>query len=128
MACEPSRAPPSACSSMRAPGMTAAADQAIAGDRHATYTVEGRSVVVHERLTFDPVAVDGIRSVSLVVPELADRPLDVTIEGADATVLRIDTSGVAEWRSFWSEIPAVHQIEVPAAPTIAARTRSPGRA
>ena len=99
-------------------GMTAAADQAIAGDRHATYAVEGRSVVVHERLTFDPAAVDGIRSVSLAVPELADRPLDVTIEGADATVLRIDTSGVAEWRSFWSEIPAVHQIEVPATPSV----------
>lgn len=99
-------------------GMTAGADQAIDGTRHATYTVEGRTVRIDERLTFEREAVERIGSLSILVPELADRPLDVEVSGPDATVLRIDTSGVAEWRSFWSEIPAVHQIEIPAAPTI----------
>ncbi|GMU78157.1 MAG: hypothetical protein AMXMBFR46_09520 [Acidimicrobiia bacterium] len=104
------------------PGMTAAAEQAVAGARHATYTVEGRTVRVHDQMTFDAAAVDRIDSVSILVPELTDRPLDVSVEmdgerGA-VTVLRIDTAGVAEWRSFWSELPVVHQIEVPVAPEI----------
>lgn len=99
-------------------GATATDERAIGGARRATYLVEGRTVRVDERIELDPAAIDRVHSVSLLVPEIAERRLTVTVEGSDATVDAIDTSGVAEWRSFWSEITTVHQIEIPVQPIV----------
>ena len=99
-------------------GATATDEGALGGARRATYRVEGRSVRVDERIELDPAAVGRVHSMSLLVPEIAQRRLTVTVEGADATVDAIDTSGVAEWRSFWSEITTVHQIEIPVQPVV----------
>ncbi len=93
-------------------GVDSDADAAVAGSRKATYRVEGRSLIVRERLRFDsPDQLPGPLTIS--IPETPDRPLAVHAEGAAVTAQqRIDTSGLTEWRSFWGELPVVHQIEL----------------
>jgi hypothetical protein len=58
-------------------------------------------------------------AVGVVVPEVAGRPLHMEVmasstDGRPGTAHRntIDTSGVAEWRSFTSELPFVHQVDL----------------
>ncbi len=91
-------------------------DEAVVrGQRSATYRLDRRSLDVHETLTFDG-ELPGPLTIS--IPEIAARPLHVEVEGATHQVHRIDTSGVAEWRSFWNEITAVHQIEIEPAASV----------
>ena len=85
------------------------------GERTATYRLEGRTLVVHESLSFEDAVVG---SISISIPELADRPLDVEVDGGRNRLSRVDTSGMTQWRSFWSEIAAVHQIEIDPASTV----------
>ena len=81
----------------------------VAGSRTATYRVEGRSLVVSERLRFDdPDSLPG--PLTLTVAETAGRPLDVEIDSGRLHV--IDTKGIAEWRSFWGELPRLYQTEL----------------
>lgn len=77
--------------------------------RQARYRVSGRRLEVQERLRFEqPPA-----ALALVVPEIAGRPLRVTFHcDRPHRVNRIDVGGVAEWRSYWSEFAAVHQVEI----------------
>ncbi|MFA9563995.1 MAG: hypothetical protein ACERLM_04720, partial [Acidimicrobiales bacterium] len=91
---------------------------AIDGTRTATYRVEGRSLVVDETLEFASDDLPGPLSVS--VAERAERPLRVTVDPEDAAgpVQMVDTSGIAEWRSFWGEAARVHQFEIPPARSI----------
>ena len=85
---------------------------AVAGRRTATYRVEGRTLAVHELLEFDDEDLPGTLSVS--VAERAQRPLRVTVDGGSSGPVQVvDTSGVAEWRSFWGEAACVHQFEIP---------------
>ena len=92
-------------------GAAAEDDKWLDGTRRATYRVEGRTLRVGEELEFAEVPHDSVLSVS--IPALADRPLDVAVEFADAHYQRVETRGIAEWRSFWSELTTVHQIEIP---------------
>ena len=81
----------------------------LAGRRRARYLVEGRTLRVSEDLTFDvPPA-----ALALQVAETAGRPLQVEFEAREGDhATSIDTSGIAEYRSFWAELPKVHQIDL----------------
>lgn len=79
------------------------------GGRRATYTVDGRSLVVDEELWIDQAA---DATITLAIPETPDRPLDVAVTGTGHRVTTVDTSGLAEWRSFWGPLPRVHEIEI----------------
>jgi glycosyltransferase involved in cell wall biosynthesis len=81
----------------------------LAGSRRATYRVEGRTLHVAEQLDFD----EPPDAVAIQVAETANRPLAVTFECSSphgTTV--IDTAGLKEYRSFWAELPRVHQLDV----------------
>lgn len=83
--------------------------ESLGGRRLATYRVEGRTLRVTEDLTFDSPP----DALALQVAETAGRPLRVEFDAPDgALTATIDTSGLAEYRSFWAELPAVHQIDV----------------
>ena len=87
----------------------------VAGSRTATYRADGRSLVVSERLRIDdPESLPG--PLTLTVAEPAGRPLDVEVDAA--RLHTIDTEGIAEWRSFWGELPRVYQAEFESAATM----------
>ncbi len=96
------------------------------GSRTVGYETSNRSLVCEESLiiTEDSDA-SPVEAVSVTVPELADRPLDVELLSAPAgaSVQAIDTSGIAEWRSFWHEIDRVHQITLPPSAAMSLRYR-----
>ena len=90
-------------------------DPVVAGSRTATYRVVGRSLVVSEQLRFDdPDALPG--PLTLSVAEPATRPIDVEID--TGLIQTIDTAGIAEWRSFWGELPRVYQTEIEPASSV----------
>ncbi len=90
-------------------------DPVVAGSRTATYRVEGRSLVVSEQLRFDdPAGLPG--PLTLSVAEPATRPIHVAIDAG--RVQAIDTAGIAEWRSFWGELPRVYQAEIEPASSV----------
>lgn len=98
-----------------------AADQ-LAGQRTMDLSVEGRTVVLTDELSFDRAPV----AVSMTIPETVDRPLNVQwsvagdavggdagageCDGAQATT--IEVAGLSEWRSSWSEIERIHQLDL----------------
>jgi glycosyltransferase involved in cell wall biosynthesis len=93
----------------------------LAGTRTATYSVEGRSLVLDDRLTFDRPP----RSVSLAVPEPAEAGLEVAWECATPHVTTvIPTAGLTEWRSPISEITYVHQIDLDPDTSLSYRVRA----
>jgi glycosyltransferase involved in cell wall biosynthesis len=83
-------------------------DDPLAATRNLRLAVVRRTLVLDDELTFEKVP----RGVSLAIPEVAGRPLHVdwTCE-SEHTTARITVDGLAEWRSPWSEIAAVHQID-----------------
>ncbi|NNE73207.1 MAG: glycosyltransferase [Acidimicrobiales bacterium] len=83
-------------------------ERTTGGSRRVNFRVDGRSLVVEETLEFEQPPPG---PVSITIPERAERPLDITSD--EATFTAVDTSGVAEWRSFWGELPRVHQAELP---------------
>lgn len=90
-------------------------DPVVAGSRTATYKVEGRSLVVSEQLQFEyPNGLPG--PLTLSVAESDARPIDVEVE--TGRIQAIDTAGVTEWRSFWGELPRVHQAEIEPAASV----------
>jgi glycosyltransferase involved in cell wall biosynthesis len=81
----------------------------LGGRRRATYLVDGRTLRVTEDLTFD----NPPDALALQVTETAGRPLRVEFDAPDGDLTTtIDTSGLAEYRSFWAELPTVHQIDL----------------
>ena len=92
----------------------------LAATRTMTLSVEGRSLVLDDHLTFERAP----RAVSVVVPEVADRPLrvkwSVPADGAASTVI---VDGLAEWRSPWSALARVHQIDLDPGVDISYRAR-----
>jgi hypothetical protein len=80
----------------------------LAATRDLRFSVERRSLVLEDELTFEAVP----RGVSLAIPEVAGRPLHVewSCTSPHATS-KITVDGLAEWRSPWSEIAAVHQLD-----------------
>jgi glycosyltransferase involved in cell wall biosynthesis len=79
----------------------------LAGSRHATARVDRRTITFREHLTFEePPA-----AVVLQVPEAEGQPLvlEISDDAGPVTVSTVDTDGIKEWRSFWGELPRVHQ-------------------
>ncbi|MGI8757007.1 MAG: hypothetical protein ACR2MB_14360 [Acidimicrobiales bacterium] len=81
----------------------------LAATREVRLSVQRRTLVVDDSLSFDrpPVAV------SLAVPEVADVPLQVewTCETPHLTTT-VTVDGLNEWRSSWSQLARVHQIDL----------------
>lgn len=93
----------------------------IEGGRTARYRVDGRRLVVEEALVLDTDP-DALDALSLQVPEVARRPLRVDFEAdVPLRVDRIDVGGLAEYRSFWSELPVVHQADLAPARRVSLR-------
>jgi glycosyltransferase involved in cell wall biosynthesis len=81
----------------------------LGGRRRATYLADGRTLRVTEDLTFESPP----DALALQVAETAGRPLRVEFDARDDDlVTTIDTSGLAEYRSCWAELPTVHQIDL----------------
>lgn len=79
------------------------------GTRQVTFRVEGRTLVVDDAVAL----AHRPQALSVAIPEIAARPLAVEFEcDAPHAVSRIDVDGVAEWRSGWSQITRVHQLDV----------------
>ena len=105
----------------------------LAGGATARWEVEGRSLRYDLDLSFERVP----DAVGVMIPETPSRPLHVelvhddevdaggqpddTPTGAGDHVARvevIDVDGIKEWRSFWSALPRVHQVDLEPAPSI----------
>lgn len=78
----------------------------VVGSREAEYTVHGRTLEVRERLAIG----DAACTVHLSVAHNKARPLTVESDLARHS-LRVDTAGIAEWRSPWGELDCVEQWE-----------------
>lgn len=87
----------------------------LSGQRDVTYRVAGRTLHVDEVLRFDEVP----DAVALSIAETTDRPLVVAFSTAiPHAATTIDTSGIKEHRSFWAELPVVHQLDLDPAPEL----------
>jgi glycosyltransferase involved in cell wall biosynthesis len=85
------------------------ATQVLSGTRVVSYRVEGRTLHADEELTFPP---DGVpHALAVQVAEAKARPLRVSFRG-EGTPAVIDVSGLKEYRSFWSELDRVHQLDL----------------
>lgn len=86
----------------------------LEGTRTTRIDLDGRSVHVR-----DTVRLETPGPVAFLVPELATRPLTVTAH-ADVphVVSTIEVDGIAEWRSAWSQIDRVHQLDCDPATTV----------
>ena len=91
------------------------APRPLGGRRRATYRVEGRTLVVDEDLTFEKLP----DAVALQVAEAVDRPLRFDVETDHPHAVDVvDTAGLKEYRSFWGELPRVHQVDLRPAPSV----------
>jgi glycosyltransferase involved in cell wall biosynthesis len=82
--------------------------------------VEGRALVLQEALDLPEAA----HTLSLAIPALGRRPLRVEVLASSGHRLdNIDVGGIAEWRSSWSELQRLHQIELRPGPEVRAQVR-----
>jgi hypothetical protein len=89
---------------------------ALPGTRTARYRVEGRTLHVDEELTFAGGAPDAL---AVQLTETSGRPLRVAFRcDVPHATDTIDVAGLKEYRSFWSELPVVHQLDVQPAPAV----------
>jgi len=101
--------------SVRGPGTVA-----LPGRRRASFRAEARSIILQDSLAFEEVPV----GISLTIPETSRRSLRVEVtESTGHRSSRIDVAGVAEWRSSWSELSRLHQIELTPALEVACTVR-----
>ncbi len=90
------------------------------GTRSMKLAVDGLALVLEDELTFATPP----HAVSLSIPEVADRPLHVEWTCATPhTTTRVTVDGLAEWRSPWSELTAVHQLDCEPATALSYRAR-----
>jgi hypothetical protein len=88
---------------------SASQQRRLGGRRRTSVAVDGRTLVTREQLRFD----EPPDSVSLQIAEAEGRPLIVEMEASSPFRCdRVDVSGLKEYRSFWGELPLVHQIDV----------------
>ncbi len=103
----------------RAPGLGAIRDAAkrlaagraprLDGTRTASWRVEGRTLVLDDALHF----AEAPQALAISIPETGTRPLLVDFEcDAPHVAAAIDVDGIAEWRSSWSQITRVHQLDI----------------
>ncbi|MEZ5238763.1 MAG: hypothetical protein R2716_07370 [Microthrixaceae bacterium] len=88
----------------------------IPGTARIHYAAEGRAIRVEARLELARRP----RAVAVTVPETSGCPLRVEALGGGTGertdgIGTLETAGIAEWRSFWAELPRVHQLDVPPA-------------
>ena len=87
----------------------------LRGAAQITYSCSGRSIeaAIEVELGDGPgsAPIDGI---VVNVPEALDRPLRVELldSSPGAALSIVETDGIDEWRSFWGELPRVHQIDL----------------
>jgi len=85
------------------------------GTANVTYEADGRTLRLRGGLDLGRSP----EAVTVAIPEAAHRPLHVVADGDHVVrVDRIDTSGIKEWRSFWGELPTVHQVTLVASPSV----------
>ncbi len=99
------------------PSSTPSDEPVRSGGRRATYVVDGRALVVTEELAIGDDPDTGNDPLTIAIPETPGRPVSVTVEGIGHRIRRVDTDGIAEWRSFWGPLPVVHEIELDSAAT-----------
>ncbi|MEU1809769.1 glycosyltransferase [Micromonospora aurantiaca (nom. illeg.)] len=81
----------------------------VRATRRARYEVRGRTLHVHEELRFD----EPPDAVALQVTEAAARPLRVEFAVGPADVVTtVEVRGVKDYRSYFGELPVVHQVEL----------------
>ena len=88
----------------------AGAGRRLECERTVRHRVDGRSLHVEEHLRFPDRLPD---AVAVAVPEAVGRPL--VVEWTCTTphaVNVVDTAGIREWRSFWGELPRVHELDL----------------
>lgn len=91
------------------------AHEPLAGTRRAHFTSDRHVLRVHETLAFGTPP----QAVSLQVTEAAGRPLRFDVETEHVHRIDvIDTDGIASYRSFWGELPRVHQVDIEPASTV----------
>lgn len=94
-----------------------ATDDVLPGTRTVRYRVEGRTLHADEELRFDDDARP--HALALQLTETKDRPLRVELRcDQPHAVTTIDVDGLKEYRSFWAELPVVHQLDVDPAPVV----------
>ncbi|HVF31701.1 MAG TPA: hypothetical protein VM933_01580 [Acidimicrobiales bacterium] len=85
------------------------------GRRSVRYRVEGRTLHADEELTFDALP----DALAVQLSETSGRPLRVDFRcDVPHAVTTIDVGGLKEHRSFWSELPVAHQLDVDPAPVV----------
>lgn len=83
--------------------------EAIGARRTASYEVIGRTLACREEVELDEVP----DALAVTIPEARRRPLLVEFATDHPhRVDRIDTDGLAEWRSVTGELPVVHQLDL----------------
>lgn len=87
----------------------------LPGSRAVTYRVAGRTLHVDEELRFADDALP--HALAVQIAETKDRPLRVDFRG-EGTATIVDVEGLKEYRSFWSELRRVHQLDLPLAPAV----------
>lgn len=82
---------------------------ALAGRCTLTLAARGGRLHAHEQLHFDEVP----EAITLQIAESAARRLRVTFTGdTPHRTAVVETGGIKEYRSFWGELPRVHQIDI----------------
>lgn len=79
----------------------------LPGTAEVTFTEEGRALRVEVMVELATAP----HAVAVTVPETSGTPLRVeNLDGPrEKPFATVDTAGIAEWRSFWGELPVVHQ-------------------
>jgi glycosyltransferase involved in cell wall biosynthesis len=90
--------------------------ETVPGTRSVTYRVEGRTLHVDEELRFTDDALP--HALAIQIAETKDRPLRIDFRG-EGTATVVDVEGLKEYRSFWSELPRVHQLDLPLSTRVA---------
>lgn len=91
----------------------------LAGSVTSTYEVVDRTVTATHVVE---VTHGEARAVALAVPEAEGVPLRVAFSGdGPLRTATVPTSGMRGWRSFWSELPLVHEASTAPAPRTALR-------
>ncbi len=91
--------------------------EVLEGRRRVRFRVTGRRLEAEEELEFPEDALPD--AVTLQIPEAKGRPLAVAFEAeAEHATSCVPTEGLAENRSFWSELPRVHQLDLAPAPRL----------
>lgn len=89
---------------------------ALAGGRTVRYRVEGRTLHADEELSFAGAVPEAL---AVQLSETAGRPLRVVFRSDRPHITDvISVAGLKEYRSFWSELPVVHQLDVQPAPAV----------